>query len=217
VAHHVTQRGNHRELVFYVPGDAEAYLDLLHIYARREGLQIVSYCLMPNHIHLVVVPARPDSLCRTLRPVHGQYAQRVNRMRAIVGHLWQGRYYSAALDSEDFLNAIRYVERNPVEAGLVTRAEDYRWSSAAFRCGLRPVNPLLASAATSGVLSGIENWSQWLETGISDECRALLRRNSRLGLPCGSAEFVEQLEKIAGRELGFRPRGGQAKKQPAGT
>ena len=211
VPHHVTQRGNHRQQVFFAPGDHEAYLDLLHIYGRREGLEVFAYCLMPNHVHLVVVPARPESLHHALRSVHGQFAQRVNRMRAYTGHLWQGRYYAAALDSNHFLNAIRYVERNPVEAGLVGRAEDYPWSSAGAHCGIRRPEALLVAARKSNVLTGVKDWSSWLRKGIPDECRELIRRNSRLGLPCGSISFVAHLGEIAGRDLQFRPRGGQPK------
>lgn len=211
VPHHVTQRGNHRERVFFAPGDAEAYLDLLRTYGRREGLAIFAYCLMPNHVHLVAVPSCEGSLHRALRPVHGQYAQRVNRMRVIAGHLWQGRYYSAALDSNHFLNAIRYVERNPVEAGFVTRAQDYRWSSAGARCGMRMLDPLLEPAGSSILLAGISNWSNWLAIGMPDDCKNLIRRNSRLGLPCGSDTFVEALGKIAGRDLRYHPRGGSRK------
>lgn len=209
--HHVTQRGNHRERVFFAAGDPEAYLSLLHAYGRRQGLAVFAYCLMPNHVHLVVVPSGTDSMPRALQAVHSQYAQRVNRMREISGHLWQGRYYSSALDPAYFLNATRYVERNPVEAGLVAQAQDYRWSSAAAHCGMR-VDPLLEPASKSSVLRGIANWSSWIAKGIPDDCRKLLQRNARLGLPCGSDSFVEQLEKLTGRDLQFHSRGGRRKK-----
>lgn len=167
---------------------------------------------MPNHTHLIAVPSNRESLERALQPVHSQYAQRVNRMRGIVGHLWQGRYHSCALDSDHFMNAVRYVERNPVAADLVKRAEDYRWSSAAAHCGLR-TDPLLAPASESNILKGIADWSNWLSIGVPDECRELLQRNSRMGLPCGSDEFVAELEKLAGRELRYRSWGGRRKKR----
>jgi putative transposase len=208
VPHHVTQRGNHRENVFHAAGDPEAYLDLLHAYGRREGLRVFAYCLMPNHVHLVVVPSSSDGMCRGLQAVHGQYAQRVNRMRKSVGHLWQGRYWSSALDSDHFLNAVRYVERNPVAAGLVARAEQYRWSSAAAHCGMRE-DRLLEPVDHSTALSGISDWPRWLAGEVPEECRKLLRRNARLGLPCGSSEFIDRLGEIAGRDLHYRPRGGQ--------
>ncbi len=210
VPHHVTQRGNHRERVFLSAGDPEAYLSLLHAYARRYGLEIHAYCLMPNHVHLVATPTSTDGMHRALRAVHSQYAQRVNRMREISGHLWQGRYYSSALDASHFLNAIRYVELNPVNAGMIGKAEDYAWSSAAARCGRR-IDPLLEPKQRSSLLNGIADWSGWLAQGVPDDCRNLLRRHGRQNLPCGSAEFVSGLEKVAGRELRLRSRGGQRK------
>jgi putative transposase len=197
--------------VFFAPGDAEAYLELLRIHARRAGLAIIAYCLMPNHVHTVAIPSGKDSLGRALQSVHSQYAQRVNRMRGIVGHLWQGRYHSCALDANHFLNAVRYVERNPVAARLVQRAEDYPWSSAAAHCGLR-ADRLLEPINGSSILQAIADWSGWLAIEVPDECRKLLQRNLRLGLPCGSDDFVRELESRAGRDLRYHSWGGRRKK-----
>jgi putative transposase len=210
VPYHVTQRGNHRERVFLANGDPEAYLDLLYAYTRRYGMEIFAYCLMPNHVHLVVVPSSAEGMHRALQAVHSQYAQRVNRMRAICGHLWQGRYHSSALDAHHFVNAIRYAELNPVKAGMLSRAEDYAWSSAAAHCGKR-IDPLLTPAQSSSLLAGIANWSSWLARGVPDDCTARLQRHERANLPCGSDEFVAELEKSAGCELRARTRGGQRK------
>jgi putative transposase len=217
VPHHVTQRGNHRERVFLEPGDPEAYLSLFHAYSRRNGLKTFAYCLMPNHVHLVVVPGDVDAMHRTLRAVHSQFAQRINRMRGITGHLWQGRYHSSTLDVPHFLHAIRYVEQNPVRAGLTTQAEHYPWSSAAAHCGLRQ-DHLLAPVASSDLLAGITCWSTWLASGVPDEVRQTLQQRESRNLPCGSREFVDQLSRTSGRDLQFRSRGGQRKKiPPAGT
>jgi putative transposase len=204
----VTQRGNHREPVFFEKGDPEAYLSLLHAHSRRYGLEIFAYCLMPNHVHLVAVPTNADGMHRALRAVHSQFAQRVNRMRDINGHLWQGRYFSSPLDARHFVNAVRYVELNPVRAGMIERAEDYAWSSAAAHCGRRS-DPLLAPWHGSSFLGGIANWSKWLAHGVPEDCREALRRHERRNLPCGSAEFVAELEQSSGRNLLFRTRGGQ--------
>lgn len=210
IPHHVTQRGNHRERVFFENGDAEFYLSLLSAYSRIWQVTISAYCLMPNHVHLVLVPTDADGIHRTLKAVHSQYAQRINRMRGSTGHLWQGRYRSSSLDANHFLNAVRYVERNPVEAGLVDRAEDYPWSSAAAHCGLRE-DRILESKQRSSVLSGITDWSAWLAREVPEEYRAVLKRNELRNLPCGSDEFVDGLEKSIGRQLRFRARGGQRK------
>jgi REP-associated tyrosine transposase len=213
VPHHVTQRGNRRERVFFDPGDPAAYLSLLGDYSRRHRVEVIAYCLMPNHVHHVVVPATSDGLHRLFKSVHGQYAQRVNRMKQQKGHLWQGRYFSSPLDPTYFLNAIRYVELNPVRARIVERAEDYDWSSAAAHCGNRRdvvVNPI----PKSSLLSGISNWSRWLAEGVADEAVATIRRHGCQNLPCGNTDFLAQLEEATGRRLAFCTHGGPRTPHP---
>jgi len=208
VPHHVTQRGNNRQRVFFERGDNARYLDLLHEHARRQGVEVIAYCLMPNHIHLVMVPPDPKSLHAVLKPVHGQFAQRVNRMRSRRGHLWQDRFFSSPLDASYLLNAVRYVELNPVRANMITSAEDYPWSSAAAHCGLTS-DPLVVPKPCSIAFAAIDDWSRWLAEGLAADIITELRRNTGQNLPCGSDEFVIQLERVAGRTLRYRPPGGQ--------
>jgi putative transposase len=210
VPHHITQRGNHRERVFFEIGDENSYLSFLQSSSREEKVRVVAYCLMPNHVHLVLVPSTPEGLHHVLMSAHGQYAQRINRMRDQKGHLWQGRYFSSPLDANYFTNAVRYVELNPVRAGIVGKAEDYTWSSASAHCGLRR-DPVLAPVRHFTALNGITDWSRWLADGIADESLRVLRDHASRNLPCGSSDFVTQLEQTAGRELRSRPRGGQTK------
>jgi REP element-mobilizing transposase RayT len=134
--HHVTQRGNRRADVFETDDDRHAYLRFLKKYGERHGLDIWAYCLMTNHIHLVAVPEREESLARALRDAHTVYAMRFNTRTQMSGHVWQGRFYSCVLDESHLWAAVRYVERNPVRAGMVDRAEDHPWSSARAHCGL---------------------------------------------------------------------------------
>ena len=209
VPHHVTQRGNHRQRVFFSRGDHLAYLNLLDEHARQFSVDVVAYCLMPNHVHLVVIPSHPGGLHRMFKGVHGQYAQRVNRMREQQGHLWQGRYFSSPLDADYFLNAVRYVELNPVRARMVAKAEDYAWSSAAAHCG-QCKDPLVGPQPRSKILAGIGNWSKWLAEEVAEDALATLRHHVSQNLPCGSSEFVVELEKSAGRQLRFRPPGRQS-------
>jgi putative transposase len=210
VPHHVTQRGNNKQQVFYCRGDGVRYLDLLRDHAARQGVEIIAYCLMPNHIHLVIVPARPDGLHALLKPVHGQFAQRINRMRVQTGHLWQGRYFSSPLDSSYFVNAVRYVELNPVRAKLAARAEDYSWSSAAAHCGLAR-DPVVGRTPSFQELAGIKDWSGWLAEGLPSDVMTEIRRNVTQNLPCGSEEFIRHLEDAAGRQLRYRTPGRQPK------
>lgn len=206
----MTQRGNRRERVFHSPGDLAAYLDLLHKYSSEFGIEIVAYCLMPNHVHIVLVPAHRDGMHRALKAVHGRYAQRVNCLRKQRGHVWQDRFFSSPLDAAYFANAVRYVELNPVRAGMVARAEGFRWSSAQAHCGLVS-DRVIGYATLSATLGGIGNWANWLSEGISDEALNTLRRHNGRNLPCGSEDFVASLEATCGRALRYRPHGGQTK------
>ena len=131
IPHHITQRGNRREPVFFSYDDRQCYLEWLTQYSQQHGLEILAYCLMTNHIHLVAVPETIDSMHLVMRPLNMRYAQRINRAFGWYGHLWQGRFYSSPLDDAHLWQALRYVERNPVRAGMVQYARDYTWSSAA--------------------------------------------------------------------------------------
>jgi len=144
---------------------------------------------MDNHVHLVQVPEHEDSLSRVIQDAHGAYTRYANAKYNLIGHAWHGRFKSAPLDEWHCWNAIRYVERNPVRAGLVKRAEDYLWSSAAARCGLRG-DTLLSGECP--LVHEIENWSDWLKIE-DDRMDSLIRRQTRLGRPIGSAEFIARL------------------------
>ena len=211
VAHHVTQRGNRREDVFFSDEDRLVYLAWLHEYCVIHELEVLAYCLMSNHVHLVAVPASDEGLQRVLKPLHMRYAQRVNRAHGWKGHLWQGRYFSCPLDGAYLWAAVRYVERNPVRAGLVRRAKAYRWSSAAAHCGERADALISSDSEWCRKLLPAEHWSAWLAEGDEEKELHTMRRNIDKGLPCGSDEFVGQLAQRAGRPLDFRPQGRPAK------
>ena len=205
VPHHITQRGNRREDVFFEDKDRHVYLEWLGEYCDKWQVGILAWCLMSNHIHLVLEPTTEEGLQRVLKPLHMRYAQRVNRARGWKGHLWQGRFFSSPLDEAYTWSAIRYVERNPVRAGMVERAEDYRWSSAAAHCGL--TESLLLTPVKKGEAILENEWSDWLAVPEDGHARKLLQRNVEKGLPCGSEQFVASLEKLAKRTLRFRPQG----------
>lgn len=129
IPHHVTQRGNRRERTFFEDGDYALYLDLLADAANRHGVEVWSYCLMPNHVHIVALPSDPDALGRCFRHVHRHYTGYINARLRVTGHLWQGRFSSVAMDEAHLVAALRYVALNPVRARLVARAQDWPWSS----------------------------------------------------------------------------------------
>ena len=129
--HHVVQRGNNRQDVFFVDDDRKVYLSFLQEEAGRSGLEVLGYCLMADYVHLVGRPEAEDSLGKAVGRTHFRYTQYINRFHGRSGHLWQGRFGSCALDEAHYWAALRYVERNPVRARLVGQAWLYPWSSAA--------------------------------------------------------------------------------------
>jgi len=127
--YHVTQRGNRRQQTFFEDGDYALYLDLLGDAARRAAAEIWAYCLMPNHVHIIVVPSDEDGLRRTFADAHRRYTGFINARHRWTGHLWQGRFGAVVMDEEHLAHAVRYVSLNPVRARLVERAENWAWSS----------------------------------------------------------------------------------------
>ena len=142
--YHVTHRGNRREDIFFRDEDRRRYLELLRQYSAANGLQIWAYCLMTNHVHLLAVPGGPDALARGVGLTHRRHAQAINIAQGWTGHLWEHRFYSTALDEAHLWAAVKYIETNPVRAGLVGRAEEYGWSSARAHA-LGEADPLLSA------------------------------------------------------------------------
>lgn len=205
--HHVTQRGNRRNQVFFSDADYLIYRHWLREYAAKHDVEVLAYALMPNHVHLILVPGSSDSIYLALRTLHMRYAQRVNRHKDWVGHLWQGRYFACVLDEPHFWCAMRYVERNPVCALLAERCEDYAWSSASAHCGLSEDRVLTASPRWQREFRKVVNWRAWLAESDPSQVLDELRARTLKGQPFGSARFVESLERMTGRVLHPRPAG----------
>lgn len=202
--HHVVNRGNDRMAVFRDEEDRKRFVALLSESLVRAGCEIWSYCLMGNHFHFVGVPEKSDSFARLMRLVQADYARRFNSRHTRVNHLWGSRFYSAPLDGRRLWAAVRYVERNPVRAGLVTEPTAYPWSSAAGNAGEREDRLLAEDRPLPGA---VRNWRAWL---AEEDCEGVLdevRRATRTGRPCGSAEFVREIEKRTGRSLQRRKPG----------
>jgi putative transposase len=207
--HHLTQRGNRRADTYRDTEDRDVYLDLLGPLLQQCAVTLFSYCLMTNHVHLVCTPQEKEDLSRLMHDLHGAYAVYYNRKYRFNGHLWQGRFYSCVLDPERFWTAIRYVERNPVRAGLCGKAESYTWSSAAARCGIQE-NLWLASLSLP---ERNKSWSAWLRGEDEDAAIKALRRHTYTGRPCGSESFLERLEQQLG--CAVRPQKGGRPKRDA--
>ena len=199
--HHLTQRGNNRQPVFFVDDDRRVYLELLREQAERFELAVVGYCLMTNHIHLVVTPLHEQSLAKAIGSTHLKYTRYINRLHGRCGHLWQDRFFSSPLDGEYFWRAMRYVERNPVRARLVRRAWRYAWSSAAAHVRGKDATGLLDLADWREAVGSVGDWSQWLTRPEDEAVVARLRRWTLRGCPLGSDSFVSKLERTLGRRL----------------
>jgi putative transposase len=204
IPHHVTQRGNRRERTFFEEGDYALYLDLLADAAVRHGVAIWSYCLMPNHVHIVAVPRDEDALGRTFRHVHRHYTGYVNARMRVTGHLWQGRFSSVAMDEVHLFAAFRYVALNPVRARLVRRAEDWQWSST--RALIAGADDRVVTVAPT--LERIGDFAAFLGEDFDEAFTyAALRKAETLGRPIGSAVWLEEMERATGRKLTPSKRG----------
>jgi putative transposase len=203
VPHHVVQRGNRRQPVFFSTADYRAYLRLMADWCGQERVDIWAYCLMPNHVHLIAVPGSERGLARAIGEAHRRYTMRVNQREDWRGYLWQGRFSSCPLDEQYLLAAVRYVETNPVRAGLAKRPWQYPWSSAAAH--VRGKDDLLVKVKPK--LRRVESWREYLGTEQDSTDLELIRRHSRTGRPLGSRDFVESLEAQTGRPLAPRKRG----------
>ena len=200
--HHVTQRGNRGENVFFSKADRIKYLTLLSKYSQKYRMEIQAYCLMPNHVHLIVVPRSESSMAETLRPLNMCYARHINHALNLDGRLWQGRFFSCPLDEEHLWAAVRYVERNPVRAGLTESAEEYSWSSAADHCGLRK-DVFISDPCNLTLRLPSEEWRKWLREPWEAKGKMLshIRQCTHTGRPAGGEEFVTLLEGLLGRVL----------------
>ena len=209
-AHHVTQRGNDRQKVFYRDEDRSFYVELLTEYSRHYGVSVLAWCLMPNHVHLVTVPHDERALSRMLQRIHSDYARALHLRLRRVGHLWQARFHSVAMDEEHFWLGMVYVEQNPVRAGLVEAAWDWKWSSARGH----------VEGHDEGLLDFVEwpsrhtpaSWKRCLQYGIAEAVMLERIREATLkGLPLGSPEFLERVES----EYGVRVRPSKPGPKPA--
>ena len=196
--HHVTHRGNRRQQTFFCDDDYRFYIRLLKEHAVSSGTEIWAYCLMPNHVHLVLVPDREDGLRAVLGEVHRRYMRSMNIRGRWSGQLWQRRVCSFIMD-ETFLPAtVRYVERCPVMARLCENPRHWRWSSAAAHMqgksdGCVNVEP---------VLNRVGDWAHYIaEDSTPRQEIELIKTHTRTGRPLGDEAFVHKLEAATNRPL----------------
>jgi putative transposase len=219
--HHLTQRGNNRQDVFFADDDRAAYLAFLAAQCRRYGVTLLGYCLMTNHVHVVAIPRTAHALAKAFGRAHWLYAQHINRLHRRSGHLWQNRFFSHAVDDQHAPLIMRYVEENPVRAGLCRVPSRYPWSSAAAHCAKAPNAPPKRSATAAkpaphaNLMLDLDAWrrlyppgdweAQLRSAGARDDDDDgdlhRIRRALHTGRPLASDAWVAQVEKTLGRKL----------------
>jgi putative transposase len=205
--HHVTQRGNGRARTFFNDADFALYRDLLAKHCRAAKVEVWAWCLMPNHVHLILVPSDADGLRRALAAVHRRYAGIIHARRKRTGHFWQGRFGAAVMDEAHLAAALRYVSLNPVRARLVERARDWRWSSTRAHLssksdGITALTPIRAR---------FPRFADLLDDEPEPDLFDRLRAAESIGRPLGDERFLARIERLTARALRPRKRGPKPK------
>lgn len=195
--HHITQRGNRRQKTFFCDQDYRHYIDLMAEWCNRCGVDIWAYCLMPNHTHLIAVPQTQEGLRKAIGEAHRRYSRMINFREGWRGYLWQGRFSSFVMDERYLLTAVRYIELNPVGAGLVEDPAAYLWSSA--RAHIEGRDDRLVSV--SPLLEMVGDWKEFIGALSESADYEELRRHERTGRPLGDESFIERLEALLKRRL----------------
>ena len=206
--HHIIQRGNRRQKVFFNEGDYKEYLRLLNNYSLRFKVDILAYCLMSNHIHLIATPHEDGSLAQAIGETHRNYTRCINFREKWRGYLWQGRFSSYVLDERYLLAVTRYILLNPVKAAIVKKPWDYKWASTRHHMMLAN-NSLIKDSLLREV---IENWKDFLNIPASNDEIKLFQLHERTGRPLGDNTFIEKLESLLKITL-KKKRAGRRKKE----
>ena len=211
-AYHIVQRGNNRAACFFEEENYRVYLRYLAEVLPRYGYSLHAYCLMPNHVHLLISPDHKESISNLMKVVCSRYGQYINKKYERTGSLWEGRHKASAVDSDSYLlKCYRYIELNPVAARIVDSPKQYAWTSY-HRNAWGESDPLVTmheSYRQLGQNQELRNsrYRALFHKTLSHEDRAAIRRATHFSMPLGSDEFVEQIEKQAGRTIGYAQRG----------
>ena len=208
--HHITQRGVRSMDIFHSDHDRNQYLQFIKEEAQRSEMDVLAWCLMTNHVHFIAVPHAETSFARGFGEAHRRYTRMKNFRDNVRGYLFQGRFGSCVLDERHLLAAVRYVENNPVVAGIVKHAWEYKWSSASYHVGSIKKDVLVKSRDLYGL---VKDWRRYLDKEIEESDDIYnVRRSTRTGRPAGDLDFVNKIEKLTGRLL-QRQKPGPKKKQ----
>jgi putative transposase len=218
---HIVQRGNNRQACFFHPSDYVIYLETVFACAARYEVDIHAYVLMTNHVHILATPASKWGASHMMQLLGATYVATINALYRRTGTLWEGRYKSSLVESERYcLACYRYIELNPVRAGMCDQPGDYRWSSyrvnalAAANSGLKPHPQWIALGENDGARH--ERYRKLVDADVDPERVENIRFGLRKGLPTGSLQFRSQIEEALNRRLGTGHRGRSATQSKKG-
>ena len=197
--HHIIQRGNNRQKVFFAIDTRKKYLELVNEYAGQWDASVLAYCLMTNHIHLLIKPHQDDSLAKMMQGVSQGYAKYINKRYKRTGRLWESRYYSCVVDEESYLwQVARYIEKNPKRAGLVKQEEDYPYSSARAHVLDAPDDVLTEELFDKEERN---SYIEFLKTEPTDKETSNIRKATKIGRPLGDENFIIKIGKLLDRQF----------------
>jgi len=205
--HHITQRGNYKQPVFRNSYDRRIYLSWIEEYSEKYSLKILAFCLMINHVHFIAIPETENALAKVFNTTHMRYSQYFNKTNNLMGHLWQGRFYSCILDEPHFIASVRYVERNPVRAKLVNNPWEWTWSSASFHINQKKESLIKLHKFSEVINMTDDYWREYISSEDNSRTIDNIRKHSLTGRPLGNEIFIKKLEKENGKRLQALPRG----------
>ncbi len=212
LVYHALNRGNNRAVVFGDADDYRAFLEALARTQRRYPFVLYGYCLMSNHFHLLLAPGPGQSISRILQSLTVAHTWRYHRRHRTVGHVWQGRFKSPVVEDDEYaLTVLRYIESNPLRAGMVTDLASYPWSSYPVH-GMGRADPLVGALPCWAQLRATESarqayWRKWLHTPLTERELTAIRRSITTGRPYGSEAWTTKIARRLGLRLTSRPRG----------
>lgn len=200
--HHIVHRGNNKQLIFKDSRDKKIYLLLLKKYSCQCNCKVHTYCLMPNHTHLLLVPDQNTSLAKAMQKISLSYTRYINKKYKRTGRLWECRFFSALIDKESYLWSVcRYIEQNPLRVGMVAEATEYKWSSAKINSGLE--EPGFVEPVWKEYLNKNE-YTRFLTEGIKKREIKKIRESISRGIPLGSRKFLNKMITQFGKEVIFK-------------
>ena len=222
---HIIQRGNNRQVIFAAEADYQFFRDAMVEAAGRFGLAIHAYVWMTNHIHLLATPTYTDSISKTFQSAGRKYVQYFNYTYRRTGTLWEGRYRATVIDSEHYLlRVMRYIELNPVRAGMVSHSRDYPWSSHR-RYAYGEIGPNLNWLIEPDQYLNLERsdparqlaYRDLFKTGIDMEELATIRGSTHKGWALGDRQFKDLIERLGERRAAPAARGRPRKQEKNGV